>query len=80
MNGLQKTWYWIQGWYSCISWIVLVLLQELFRFIKNMGCNLTRFYYDIDGWPVTEDIETVEADEYEKKLDEQDIEYTRIDL
>lgn len=45
-----------------------------------MGCNLTRFYYDIDGWPVVEDIETVEADEYEKKLEEQDIDYTRVDL
>jgi hypothetical protein len=45
-----------------------------------MSCNLTRFYYDIDGWPVVEDIETIEADEYEEKLDEQDITYTRVDL
>jgi hypothetical protein len=45
-----------------------------------MSCNFTRFYYDIDGWPVTEDIETIEADEYEEKLEEQDITYTRIDL
>lgn len=45
-----------------------------------MSCNLTRFYYDIDGWPVVEDIETTEADEYEEKLQEQEITYTRIDV
>jgi hypothetical protein len=80
VNGLQKTKYWIKGWYSCVAWVIPVLIKSLFLFIKNMSCNLTRFYYDIDGWPVTEDIETTEADEYEEKLEDQDIEYTRIDL
>jgi len=45
-----------------------------------MACNLTRFYYDIDGWPVTEDVETAEADEFENHLIDQDIPYERIDL
>jgi hypothetical protein len=50
--------------------------------------NLTRFYYDFDEDCRTgclnnlayEDVETVEADEFEAKLREMDIPYTRIDL
>lgn len=45
-----------------------------------MSCNLTRFYYEIEGWPVVEDIETIEADEKERELISQDVEYTRVDL
>jgi hypothetical protein len=45
-----------------------------------VSCNLTRFYYEIEGWPVVEDIETIEADEKELELTRQDVEYTRVDL
>jgi hypothetical protein len=53
-----------------------------------MCFNLTRFYYDLDEDCRTgclsnlayEDIETVDADEFEKKLKKEDIPYTRIDL
>jgi len=50
--------------------------------------NLTRFYYDFDDDCRTgcfnglayEDIETVEADEFETALKSKEIPYTRIDL
>lgn len=50
--------------------------------------NLTRFYYDFDEDCRTgcfnnlayEDVETVEADDFEARLREQDILYTRVDL
>lgn len=53
-----------------------------------MGSNLTRFYYDFDEECRTgclsqlafEDVETVEADQFEVKLKEQDINYLRIDF
>jgi hypothetical protein len=53
-----------------------------------MGSNLTRFYYDFDEECRTgclanlafEDIETIEANEFEAKLKNQDIPYLRIDL
>lgn len=45
-----------------------------------MSCNLTRFYYEIEDWPVVEDVETIEADQKEKELEAKEIEYTRIDL
>ena len=45
-----------------------------------MSCNLTRFYYDIEEWPVVEDVETIEAEEKEKELQQKEIAYTRIDL
>ena len=45
-----------------------------------MSCNLTRFYYDLDGWPIVEDIETIEADAFEQSLQNEDISYTRVDL
>ena len=48
--------------------------------ISSVSCNLTRFYYEIEGWPVVEDIETVEANEKEQELISQDVEYTRVDL
>ena len=48
--------------------------------MSSMSCNLTRFYYDLDGWPVVEDIETIEADEFEQNLNDQDIPYTRMDM
>jgi hypothetical protein len=41
---------------------------------------LTRFYYDIEEWPVVEDVETIEAEEKEKELQSKEITYTRIDL
>lgn len=53
-----------------------------------MGSNLTRFYFDVDEDRRTgylsglafKDVETIEADEYEKELQSSDILYTRIDL
>lgn len=45
-----------------------------------MSCNLTRFYYEIEGWPVVEDVETIEATEKEAELTCQNVEYTRVDL
>jgi len=53
-----------------------------------MASNLTRFYYDFDNDCRTgcflnlayEDVETLEADEFEASLKEKGIEYTRIDL
>jgi hypothetical protein len=60
-----------------------------------MSCNLTRFYYcesDIDlkafirrdyrlrNGIAFEDIETVDADAFEAKLQEEDEDYLRIDL
>lgn len=48
--------------------------------ILSVSCNLTRFYYEIEDWPVVEDIETIEADEKEQELISQNVEYTRIDL
>lgn len=46
----------------------------------SVSCNLTRFYYDIEDWPVVEDVETIDADMKEKELQQEGIEYTRIDL
>jgi len=54
----------------------------------TMGSNLTRFYYDFDDDCRTgcfeglafEDVETVEADQRELELKQEDIPYTRIDL
>jgi hypothetical protein len=53
-----------------------------------MGSNLTRFYFDFDDDCRTGclnglafvDMETIEADEYENELREQEIGYTRVDL
>lgn len=45
-----------------------------------MSCNLTRFYYEVEDWPVVEDVETIEAEEKEKQLNQQGIIYTRVDL
>ena len=45
-----------------------------------MSCNLTRFYYEVEDWPVVEDVETIEAEEKEKQLKQQGIIYTRVDL
>jgi hypothetical protein len=53
-----------------------------------MGTNLTRFYLDVDEDCRTgcltnrafEDVETIEADEYEKRLQEEEITYIRIDF
>jgi len=53
-----------------------------------MGSNLTRFYFEFDEECRTgclaglafKDIETIEADEYEKELQSGDIPYTRVDL
>jgi hypothetical protein len=53
-----------------------------------MSSNLTRFYFDFDDEQRTgcfnnlsfEDVETIEADEYEDRLKSDDIPYTRIDL
>jgi hypothetical protein len=53
-----------------------------------MGTNLTRFYLEFDDDCRTgcfeglafEDVETIEADQYERNLQEQEISYTRIDL
>jgi len=28
MNALEKTRYWIQGWYTCISWIPAAVVRE----------------------------------------------------
>ena len=47
---------------------------------SSVSCNLTRFYYDIEEWPVVEDVETIEAEEKEKELQQKEIAYTRIDL
>jgi len=53
-----------------------------------MGSNLSRFYFDFDEDCRTgclnnlafEDVETIEADAYEKELQSKNIPYTRIDL
>jgi hypothetical protein len=51
-----------------------------------MSINLTRFYIESlgDGLPnyqtVVEDVETIDADEFEAKLKEQELDYIRIDL
>jgi len=59
-----------------------------------MSCNITRFYYCEPDITIEEflrreyskrkvafdDIETLEADEFEKKLQEEDEDYLRIDL
>lgn len=53
-----------------------------------MSSNLTRFYYDFDEDCRTgcfndkafDDVETIEADEFELELQQQNIEYTRIDF
>jgi hypothetical protein len=53
-----------------------------------MGCNLTRFYFDVDedgrtgifNGKVFKDVETVEADAYEQELQDQQIPYLRVDL
>jgi hypothetical protein len=53
-----------------------------------MASNLTRFYLDVDddcrtgclNGKVFEDVETVEADKFEKRLQEQEISYIRVDL
>jgi hypothetical protein len=53
-----------------------------------MTSNLTRFYFEFDEDCRTgcleglafKDVETIEADAYEKELKSQEIEYTRIDF
>jgi hypothetical protein len=53
-----------------------------------MTSNLTRFYFDFDDdcrsgcfeGLAFADVETIEADQYEQDLQDQDISYTRIDL
>ena len=53
-----------------------------------MASNLTRFYFDFDEECHTgcfvnlayQDVETIEADAYERELQSQDVPYTRIDL
>ena len=53
-----------------------------------MASNLTRFYLDFDeecrtgclNGKVFEDVETVEADEFEKRLQAEEISYIRVDL
>ena len=51
-----------------------------------MTINLTRFYIDTEikgadfSYRVIEDIETVEADEFEAKLKEENLSYLRTDL
>jgi hypothetical protein len=55
-----------------------------------MGCNLTRFYIDTEpvdiepGCPEfkylsVEDVETIDADDFEAKLQQENLTYTRID-
>ena len=51
-----------------------------------MTVNLTRFYIDTEikgadfKYRVIEDMETVEADEFEAKLKEENVSYLRTDL
>jgi len=53
-----------------------------------MASNLTRFYLDVDddcrtgclNGKVFEDVETIEADQFEKRLQEEKISYIRVDL
>ena len=51
-----------------------------------MTINLTRFYIDTEirgddfKYRVIEDVETVEADEFEAKLKEENLSYLRTDL
>lgn len=53
-----------------------------------MASNLTRFYLDTDeecrtgclNGKVFEDVETIEADALEKRLQEEEISYIRVDL
>jgi hypothetical protein len=51
-----------------------------------MLTNLTRFYIDTEikgsnfKYRVVEDVETVDADEFEAKLKEEDLSYLRTDL
>jgi hypothetical protein len=53
-----------------------------------MASNLTRFYLDVDddcrtgclNGKAFEDVETVEANEFEKRLQEREISYIRVDL
>lgn len=53
-----------------------------------MTCDITRFYFDFDedcrsgclvGLPC-KDIETIEADQFEAKLKNENIPYVRVDL
>ena len=53
-----------------------------------MASNLTRFYLDVDddcrtgclNGKVFEDVETTEADDLEKRLQQEEISYIRVDL
>ena len=50
-----------------------------------MTSNLTRFYFNefpspAEGGKVFVDMETIEADEYEIDLKDQEVDYTRIDF
>ncbi len=53
-----------------------------------MASNLTRFYLDFDeecrtgclNGKAFEDVETIDADKYEKRLQDQKISYIRVDL
>ena len=50
-----------------------------------MTSNLTRFYFNefpspTEGGKVFVDMETIEADEYELNLQNEDVDYTRIDF
>lgn len=53
-----------------------------------MASNLTRFYLDTDedcrtgclNGKVFEDIETIKADQFEKRLQTEEISYIRVDL
>jgi len=53
-----------------------------------MSTNLTRFYYDVDddcrtgcfNGKAFEDVETIEADDFEEELQSKDITYLRVDL
>jgi hypothetical protein len=83
----------VQGYYSCFGWLVPAIWKWLLQFLAKfrfwkMTANLTRFYFDFDEECRTgcfvnlayKDVETIEADEYERELQSQDVPYTRVDL
>ena len=83
----------VQGYYSCFSWLVPAIWKWLLQFLTKfcfwkMTANLTRFYFDFDDECRTgcfvnlayKDVETIEADAYERELQSQDVPYTRVDL
>lgn len=39
MSGLQKAWYWIKGWYSCLAWIPGAIFRKVQTMLKRKPNN-----------------------------------------